>query len=1326
MKLKKMLSITIMAIIILSLIFAIVPNKVSAATTLYLGLTANKDGEIGYAISDPNHGGAKLWKILEYTGTESSAGLKANGYKDIYCLKEGFGFSPTTKKVEYDLPINMKLADSKSTIKSTVSVLESLVDGTISKDGKDISRYNALLALGDLIYLADDSAESRTAYLNAAGIHEGEAWTKMITDNDIEAVQQAAVWYFTNYGDETKDYDKTDDSHWLNYTTDGTNYDSLANYYQVENGVNNREGLQRQEQAEILYNYLINQAIKNADIYQDPTKLGVPAILETTTLNYEEVGSNYIVGPIKITEQNGSIIPYTIDLEVKVNGTLTETGYTILKEDKTTEIQKSDLKELAGDGSDFYISVPKNDVTSVSVYPKINYTSTTLTLWTSTSGPNVEQPVMIPERQPVTGGQELVVTPNQAPFDLALRKYITKIDDTVLANDPNTTRVPSILEGTIASEQTATYKHRKDPVVVKIGTVVTYEITIYNEGSKAGRATKIVDQLPTGLEFVEVTKGNFELDSYDKTGDNTLRLKRKASNEENLEAYTTGNLDSETIEITCKVVGIPNQSNSKILTNVAWISEEYDAVSGITITNQENADRDSEPSTAPSAGKDNMDNYKGNSSNKVDLTDKDYFYKGEQDDDDFEKLILLPESFDLKLIKNITEKNGQSVPERLLNVDVSKLNTLDSDGNLITTAEYEMNKEPVGVKKGDIVTYRLRVYNESSIDGYASEITEEIPEGLEFIWSEKEGTELENDTELTAEEKEAIAFNQKYLWGSFVYNDSKDKIVQVSTRYLDIYEGQPAPEDGETDTRVKSTKNLIKAFDSTKGYINTEAEKNPDYREVYIKMKVISENVSGTIIKNEACVTDDSDENGDPIDDRDSKPEDWKEHPNHEDDEDHDYVVLQSFDLALRKFIIAVSKDETIEDEEYLKNANGSYTRAPVVDTSKLNTVGEEEKLITTAIYNHTKEPVLVQKGDTVIYMLRVYNEGEIDGYASEIKDHLPDTLEFVDGEFNDQYGWVASEDGRTLTTTYLKDSKIAKVEKNEDGTYVLTYKEVPVMCKVKDTAPTSTNLVNLADITVYEDENKEPVTDRDSIKDNVKIPEEGKWPEYNDDKTGEYIPGQEDDDDFDRVIIKEFDLALRKWVTQAIVTDSKGTTVTNTGHKPYDDPEQVVKVELHRKKINEVTVKFRYSIRIINEGEIAGYAKEITDYVPEGLKFVAEDNSGWTDEGNNVISTRLLENKLLQPGEYADVEVVLTWINNKDNMGVKTNIAEISEDYNEYDVPDKDSTPDNQKPGEDDIDDAPVMLSVSTGGAKTYFLLGFTILVTLAGGLVLIKKYVL
>ena len=142
----------------------------------------------------------------------------------------------------------------------------------------------------------------------------------------------------------------------------------------------------------------------------------------------------------------------------------------------------------------------------------------------------------------------------------------------------------------------------------------------------------------------------------------------------------------------------------------------------------------------------------------------------------------------------------------------------------------------------------------------------------------------------------------------------------------------------------------------------------------------------------------------------------------YEDDEDYDNVVLQSFDLALRKFIIAVSDDETIDEDEYLRNADGSYTRAPVVDTSLLNTEDENGNLITTAIYNHTKEPVLVQRNNIVIYMLRVYNEGDIDGYASEIKDHLPPYLEYVDGEFNDQYGWEVSEDGRTLTTRYLEN----------------------------------------------------------------------------------------------------------------------------------------------------------------------------------------------------------------------------------------------------------------------------------------------------------------
>ena len=98
----------------------------------------------------------------------------------------------------------------------------------------------------------------------------------------------------------------------------------------------------------------------------------------------------------------------------------------------------------------------------------------------------------------------------------------------------------------------------------------------------------------------------------------------------------------------------------------------------------------------------------------------------------------------------------------------------------------------------------------------------------------------------------------------------------------------------------------------------------------------------------------------------------------------------------------------------------------------------------------------------------------------------------------------------------------------------------------------------------------------------------------------------------------------------------------------------------------------------------------------------------------------------LLKPEESVEVEIVLTWINGEDNMGQMTNIAEISEDYNDKEVTDRDSTPNNQVEGEDDIDDASVLLSIETGRAVMYFTLGLTVLVTLAGGIVLIKRFVL
>ena len=66
--------------------------------------------------------------------------------------------------------------------------------------------YYGLLALVDMLYLpgvseTSEKTELINAALTAAGIPT-DRYTVEITDTDIEAIQQAAVWYFTEQNDE--------------------------------------------------------------------------------------------------------------------------------------------------------------------------------------------------------------------------------------------------------------------------------------------------------------------------------------------------------------------------------------------------------------------------------------------------------------------------------------------------------------------------------------------------------------------------------------------------------------------------------------------------------------------------------------------------------------------------------------------------------------------------------------------------------------------------------------------------------------------------------------------------------------------------------------------------------------------------------------------------------------------------------------------------------------------------------------------------------------------------------------------------------------------
>ena len=692
-------------------------------------------------------------------------------------------------------------------------------------------------------------------------------------------------------------------------------------------------------------------------------------------------------------------------------------------------------------------------------------------------------------------------------FDLALRKFITKVNGVSLAD----TRVPNIDPTTINNSaipgHTAEYKHKKDPVSVETGDIVTYEIAVYNEGDIRGYVTEIKDYLPIGLEpelddnpdflseeaieeFEEhiiasghspyATEGSCqicksfkeEVDaskytySYNPT-EHVLTITPKYQYASyvpmvgptphifDIEAYSgTGALPSKKLEIKCNVIA-EEGNEDKILTNVATM--RYTSKAEVT-ADSEIPDIDSSPDVFTKPSQTTLPSYKGNNGNKSDLRDRDYHYKGQEDDDDFEKVVIRAKEvhkFDLALRKFITKVDDKAITSRIPKVEV------DQNGKIT----YVHTKDPVEVANGNIVTYTIRVYNEGTKAGYAEEVRDDIPEGLQYLPEH--------------------ATNKKYEWkmyyvegGTLVETNDVTKATEIRTEYLSSAK--------ESSTR----QNEIKAFNPYSD-VSTVTPLNPDYRDIEVAFAVIEPNTSSRIIINTAEISDDSDD-------------------------------------------------------------------------------------------------------------------------------------------------------------------------------------------------------------------------DIDSIPDNNK--------------------NGEDDIDKEYIYVRYFDLSLIKWVSKAVVTVD-GKTTTTSYEMPVDDPrsEYVVKVDLDKKTLDKTTVKFVYTIMVINEGEIAGYAKEITDDIPEGLLFVEEDNPTWSKGEGNKVTTKALENTLLQPGENAKVDITLTWKKDGANVGLKKNTAEISKDDNEYGAKDKDSKPNNWDEKEDDQDFALVILTIRTGGAVVVCIpvIGM-VLTTLLGGVTLIKRYVL
>jgi len=876
------------------------------------------------------------------------------------------------------------------------------------------------------------------------------------------------------------------------------------------------------------------------------------------------------------------------------------------------------------------------------------------------------------------------------PYDLALKKYVSSVSDATNNNKPieegqkrnlQVTNVDKLKQRQTADEKAdATYSFGTDkqenPVKVEVGDYVTYTIRIYNEGLADAKVGEIIDTIPKELTFLPDSSINkkygwteFKDESNTgwKEGIKTTILK-----DVTLPAFDSSKENERKFDSSTGI-GIDkgiSYAEVKIEFKVNDKAEDSKVITNIAeITKDDGDDNDSTPNN------------------------KD----PKEDDEDFDKIypeIKIP-PYDLALKKYVssvsdaTNNNKPIEEEQKRNLQVTSVNELkqrqsaDEKANATYSFGTDKQANPVEIEIGDYVTYTIRIYNEGLVDAKVGEIIDTIPEELTFL--------------------KDSSINKKYGWTEFKDENNTGWKEGIKTTILkDV-----------TLPAFDSSKENEKKFNSSTGI---GIDKGISYAEVKIEFKVNDKAEDLKVIKNIAEITkDDGDDNDSTPNNKDPK----------EDDEDFDVIIPTRFDLSLRKFITQIEENE-VKD------------RVPKVDTTQL-----DNGTSTTAKYTHPKQEDIkvVVKGQVVIYTIRVYNEGSKDGYASEIKDDLPEGITYLPNhEINKENKWkMYDKEGKETedvskaveirTDAKSKENGIEKTgQEDNNNPYYKTntnlikaydkekmtdgpdYVEVKVAFEVTKEVVTDGEsvIINTAEITEETDKNGNPVEDDDSVPDNNKL--------------------EEDDIDKEYIQLKYFDLSLLKYVTKVIVTEDGVTKETETGYDGTENPEPIVKVELNKKKLDKTEVKYVYTIKITNEGEIEGYAKEVTDRIPDGLAFYEEDNTqyNWKVKEEGIVTTDYLKDKLLKPGESTTVPIVLRWVRSETNLGQKVNVAEISKDENEYGVPDIDSTPNNNKDGEDDQDSAIVVLSINTGSAPLYIVLITTITAILGAGFYLIYKYVI
>lgn len=492
-----------------------------------------------------------------------------------------------------------------------------------------------------------------------------------------------------------------------------------------------------------------------------------------------------------------------------------------------------------------------------------------------------------------------------------------------------------------------------------------------------------------------------------------------------------------------------------------------------------------------------------------------------------------------------------------------------------------------------------------------------------------------------SEEPLEVKKGEKIVYTIRVYNEGNQDIVGKTVEDI-IPDGLKYLSDSKInkDYKWEEENNLVKTNylvgKTIKGF-EIENNEKPLYEDIKIELEVIKE--EGTIINTAKT----------------ESLENEKDINNNEDEEKAKIIKDEpkTFDLSMQKYLYSIDGEKLTNKEIVAKNIEGKIE------------------------YTKNNEICKVANNQKLVFTLRIFNEGEKQTLGRDAYEYIPEGLEFItDSTINKENEWkMYKQDkaGNLVEVENIKDATVLKTDKlrNEqiDG-FDINNNELP---KYKD-------------IQIEFKVNENKVKDENRVITNIAKIESTRLEK-----------NQENDKSEEKVQVKQFDLELVKYIKEIKIKDDLGETVTSLG---LGEKNQIFKKEINSKKISKTQIYVTYGLKVKNIGEIAGYASEISDYIPKDFELV--NDSIWKNNGN-VVTTTSLAKKIINPGESKNLEITFKWNLNANSIGERNNKAVISKYENDYNA--KDNTEDNKN-------EERFIISIKTGAFEISIFIILTILI--------------